>query len=620
MILIKFFVFFIVLIIAYFIYALGFPGDFLFDDYTVLSVLENFKYHIFGFSFVVQFIFSFSDGTRALALLSFLINDSSWPSDPFLFKHTNVLLHLLNAVLIFWLIKKLLQLVKISKYFWIAFFTMVFWLLHPLHVSTVLYIVQRMVELSVLFTLAGLISYIYARELVILKPVLGYIGMTLGLVFFGILALFSKEIGVLLLFYVLIIEFFWLRRFQFAVPKFFNVWSSIILYLPIIILIFYFIFKFDGFLEAYQTRNFTLEQRLLTEPVILFDYIKKLFLPFPLGLWQDDFPIMKGLFQPWYTFIFIFLLVILLIFAFLSKKRIISFAIVWFLAGHLIESTFIPLELYFEHRNYLPFLGPIFAIVWIVFTNTSKMKPFLVLALMLFLGYLTVITVKNTMLWSNQEKLITTWLIEHPTSLRAQHYASLIIEKKEGLSAKAKYLKKILDQYPNTASIHILYGQAQCVLRNFTPKERHQWIKQFESIDTNTYYGAIEVLFVAVRSGYCKQLTVKDLEKILFLMLNNPHYVLKKDQALLYYLLHHLYQHQKDLNSALVSLKKAYQLYNNPNYMLYAINIMVSIGLYEEAEKYLTIVEDNLKKKNILLYWAKKPEFEAFYNRIQDNK
>ena len=31
---------------------------------------------------------------------------------------------------------------------------------------------------------------------------------------------------------------------------------------------------------------------------------------------------------------------------------------------HLLESSYIPLELYFEHRNYMSMIGPIMASVW----------------------------------------------------------------------------------------------------------------------------------------------------------------------------------------------------------------------------------------------------------------
>ena len=38
------------------------------------------------------------------------------------------------------------------------------WLLHALHVSTVLYTVQRMAQLSALFVFAGLLVYSYGRQ------------------------------------------------------------------------------------------------------------------------------------------------------------------------------------------------------------------------------------------------------------------------------------------------------------------------------------------------------------------------------------------------------------------------------------------------------------------------
>src|SRR6185369_10537583 len=79
------------------------------------------------------------------------------------------------------------------------------WLLHPLNVSGVVYIVQRMNELAVFFTLAGLLAYVDGRvRLLQGEPALGR--ATLGLCAFGLLAVLSKENGALISAYALVIE------------------------------------------------------------------------------------------------------------------------------------------------------------------------------------------------------------------------------------------------------------------------------------------------------------------------------------------------------------------------------------------------------------------------------
>src|SRR3546814_5561048 len=66
------------------------------------------------------------------------------------------------------------------------------WALHPMQVSTVLYVVQRMTELAALFSLLGLICYVYGRQFVA-RPIAAWTWMASGIGFFGLLAALSKE-------------------------------------------------------------------------------------------------------------------------------------------------------------------------------------------------------------------------------------------------------------------------------------------------------------------------------------------------------------------------------------------------------------------------------------------
>src|SRR5690606_470084 len=84
------------------------------------------------------------------------------------YKYHNLLIHLLNGLLLFWLLQKLLPRlapqITPETTVAIAGLTVATWLLHPLLMSTVLYAVQRMAQLSALFTLAALLCYVFARR------------------------------------------------------------------------------------------------------------------------------------------------------------------------------------------------------------------------------------------------------------------------------------------------------------------------------------------------------------------------------------------------------------------------------------------------------------------------
>ncbi len=137
------------------------------DDYGSIAALgdrggvknwETFKAFVFG---------GHSGPTgRPLALLSFLIDANNWPADPWPFKRTNLGIHLVNGTLLGILTVRILRLLQFDKQDarWIALVCAAYWLLHPFLVSTTLYAVQRMAQLSTLFIFAGLLSYLYGRS------------------------------------------------------------------------------------------------------------------------------------------------------------------------------------------------------------------------------------------------------------------------------------------------------------------------------------------------------------------------------------------------------------------------------------------------------------------------
>jgi tetratricopeptide (TPR) repeat protein len=130
-------------------------------------------------------------------------------------------------------------------------------------------------------------------------------------------------------------------------------------------------------------------QRLLTEPRIIFFYISQLFFPHPSRLsLEHDVVLSTSIFTPFTTILSIsgIILCLLLAYYFRKKEPIVSFSIFWFFGNHLIESTFIPLELIFEHRNYLPsMLVPlIFVVPAVQSTKFTYLKTCLLIAVIVF--------------------------------------------------------------------------------------------------------------------------------------------------------------------------------------------------------------------------------------------
>ncbi|KKK87238.1 hypothetical protein LCGC14_2755230, partial [marine sediment metagenome] len=114
-----------------------------------------------------------------------------------------------------------------------------------------------------------------------------------------------------------------------------------------------------SFIKGYNHRPFSLTERLLTEPRIVFFYLSLIFYPMPNRLSiEHDITLSTSLFQPLTTLpaILLTLVIIGIGFSQIRKRPLIALAILFFYLNHIIESTVIPLELIFEHRNYLPSL------------------------------------------------------------------------------------------------------------------------------------------------------------------------------------------------------------------------------------------------------------------------
>ena len=351
----------------------GCPSGFILDDFPNLRSLKS-GAPLPDAERILQFVLGGGSGPtgRPVALASFLIDDTAWPSEPGRFKRTNILFHLLNGALLCWCAVLALRRPDGHDSLLVALTAAAaagIWLLHPFNVSTVLYVIQRMTLLSATFVLTGLIFYLKGRAMLRARPVHGYALMTTGIVVCGGLGVLSKENAALLPLLVLVTEYTLVRGRELPLPdRGFRVWQSVFLILPVAALAVWHVVKFPSFMSGYRSRPFDLAERLLTESRVLLDYLGYAFVPrrAGTGLFHDDFVISRGLFDPPETAVSVFVVFGLLGLGVLLAKRrpVLAFAILWFFAGHSLEAGIAPLELYFEHRNYLPLAGPILAFAY----------------------------------------------------------------------------------------------------------------------------------------------------------------------------------------------------------------------------------------------------------------
>lgn len=407
----------------------GLSGSFLFDDAPNLEKLGSLG-PISNWELFRVFVFGGGAGPlgRPISLASFLINANDWPADPASFKYTNILIHLLIGVILFSTIRKLMYSIGRSaiESDWVALLATALWLLNPFLVSTTLYVVQRMTQLCTLFSILGIFVYLQGRLWLPTKRLFGYSTITLGICLTTLLAAYSKENGILLPTLILVIEFSLRDHWKTRSPNW--RWQALFLGIPTITILIYIISFLPSATKPLATRDFTVAQRLLTEPRILLEYLFYLLVPHiqSRGLYQDGITLSTGLFSPWTTFIAIASITGLVISGWLARRKwpIFSLSMLFFFAGHLLESTTPPLELYFEHRNYLPAIFLFLPIASSIEKLWKKKKPLLALSIaLIFFSSYTFATWQCSRLWGDFDKLMLVWAEMNPRSPRAQNSA-----------------------------------------------------------------------------------------------------------------------------------------------------------------------------------------------------
>ena len=411
------------------LYLPGLDGAFLLDDFPNLAPIQQLPDSP-SLSDYWQLLGAGNAGPlgRPLAMLTFLLQHESWPA-AFDFKRVNLILHLLNGFLVGLVCSLILRSREVRvNWQWLTAGTALLWLAHPLQVSTVLYVVQhRGNQLSATFILGGIALYLVGRAMTLnQRPRAGAGLMALGAFGGGLLASLSKESGVLILAYLAILEFTLLPR---PLPgSILHRARQLILLLLLALGLVAFCLYLPTLLPLYELKPFTLTQRTLTQFPVLLAYLGSLALlrPGSFGLFHDDFPLVQGLAaSPWV--IPCILAVIALLGLALAKRRQwpwLSFAILWFFAGHSLESTLLPMELYFEHRNYLPILGPLLALVVSLSTLvpqvTHHRRRLIMAACAGALLWMTLLTLGQTRLWGDPLAQARTAVQQHPGSYMAQ--------------------------------------------------------------------------------------------------------------------------------------------------------------------------------------------------------
>lgn len=600
-------------------YLPGLSGDLVFDD---RSNLEPVRLWTKGEIPWQQVVFDNQSGPlgRPVAMGTFVINaaisgDSVWG-----LKAGNLVLHLISACLLFFLLTLLSSKDKSLHPYrnWLPFVITAIWLLHPLLVSTVLYVVQRMAMLSALFTLATLIGYMGGRRLLDEgAKKRGVILLFVVVPSMILLAALSKENGLLAPLFCVLLEYVYFRpktgeRRPWPVQIFVTGTLTTLAAGTIAVAI----FSPGLILDGYANRHFTIYERILTQSRVLFDYVGNLLIPVgpKLSLFRDNYPLSTGLLSPPSTLISISGWIALIAIAIKIRKTIPGFSagIGIFMIGHAMESSVFPLMLYFEHRNYLSSVGVFWAIAALVATaapylvknmsNPTAVRNAAIIALVLVLAGATHM---RATIWQSNELMARQSLNYYPDSrLLRMELAQIEMENPFGQPETARdHMRALTD---STRSSTRMIGRINLInidcLTGTKVSENaleRAFLLSPDTVEADLYH-VIDVLHHNVRRDLCKGITRLDLADTISRFAQSPKVAAAQHlQWRAQFIAAKLYHEAGHLNTAHQIAKSAWT--NAPSEAavgLFLARLKIELGLYLQADHLIATLNDEIPRSD----------------------
>lgn len=342
------------------IYGNSFRASWHYDDYT--NIVENRHIHAKNLSWdeLKNVVYKNKPGkeynSRPLAFLTFAVNYYISKLDVFYYHTVNFVIHYLASIFLYLFIFRTINILDVKKSTFhahsVALLSTFLWSTHPIQVTAVTYLVQRMASMAALFYIMSMYFYLRARTCQTGYKHAWYVLCCAA----GLCSFATKENAAMLPFSLFLYDLLLLQN-ESGRKHILDYFKKFIFPVSIIALLAFLYTDLSSVLSGYEKRPFTLVERLLTQPRVILFYISLLAYPISSRLTLiHDIEISTSLFTPWTTLpsiLFIAGLIFLLIM--IAKKHpLISFCGLFFFLNHIIEGSFIGLELIYEHRNYLP--------------------------------------------------------------------------------------------------------------------------------------------------------------------------------------------------------------------------------------------------------------------------
>lgn len=390
---------------------------------------------------------------RPVSYITFAVNYFFHGREVQGYRYVNIIIHMVNGWLLFLFLVNTFRLPPLRKTvrqpFWVAYLTALIWVIHPLQVQSVTYIVQRMNSLATLFYMLAFYTYLKARlaEAPGRRRLLAVLSLLSG-----ILALGSKEIAVTLPFFIVLYEWMFFQDLDKKWLQRNTPWiGAVLLFSAVMVFLYVGPDPMQKVLAGYGGRDFTLVERLLTQPRVILHYIDLFLYPHPDRLTLlPHFPVSTSLFSPPTTLFAILGTIALIIAAIIiaRKNHLIAFCILWFFGNLVVESSVIPLEIIFQHRTYLPSMMLSLLATYLILQNV---KPELFGRSLLFCALLalTMWTYERNAQWADKVYFWQDCLEKNPHDYRIYNNLGKALEEKGKVHSAITHYRKAIEKKPD---------------------------------------------------------------------------------------------------------------------------------------------------------------------------
>ncbi|MBW2443629.1 MAG: tetratricopeptide repeat protein [Deltaproteobacteria bacterium] len=451
-------------IVVILIYADTLTAPFIFDDLNNIHHNPHIRIPALSLENLLWAGYHSPESRRPVANISFALNYYVGGYNPVGYHVVNIVIHLACGIFLFFLAKATLQTPALQsryeKFGWIPFLAAFIWLTHPLQIQSVSYVVQRMNSMAAMFYVLSMLCYVKFRMSA--RSPSKWL-LLAGCVMSALLAFGTKEISATLPLFIILYEWYFFQQLdrRWARRHFLFLAGLGLLFLMIALV--YLDFEpVAKILRGYGRRDFTPLQRLLTQSRVVMFYISLMLWPNPSRLNLDhDFALSYSLLNPVTTLVSIAVIIALIACAVLiaRKEPLLSFGIIWFFGNLAIESSLIGLEMVFEHRNYLPSMFVILALVALAFRYFRHTFP-AVVALSLVGALCCMWTYQRNRVWADEIALYRDAAAKSPRKARPQNNLGAALSRRGRLAEAIDRYQAALKIKPDYADAHYNLGYA----------------------------------------------------------------------------------------------------------------------------------------------------------------